>query len=112
MVPSVPGFPPWQIGSLTFIISPRVLVRPAHELLVDPRQQPDRRVRHGVSDSLRLRLVYGIVSSFFKVEALSTLESFDVSLGIRRNEILQVEQRELLERGREGTAVQGQLLGG
>jgi hypothetical protein len=38
----------------TFIVRPRIFVRPVHEFLVNPREETHRRVGEGVAEGLRL----------------------------------------------------------
>ncbi len=52
----------------TFVVRPRIRVRPIHELLIDPRKQADRRVRERVPERLRLRRLLGEVPPPLRAE--------------------------------------------
>jgi hypothetical protein len=41
------------VAGITFVIGPRVAVRPLHKLLVDPSEEADRAVGEAVAERLR-----------------------------------------------------------
>ena len=84
----------------TLVVRPLVLVR---DLLVDPREQTNRRIGKGVSERLRLSTLYGSIPASLGLERLSACEPFFLGLGIGRQKVDEVELGERPERRWEGS---------
>lgn len=61
-------------GGCTFIVSPRILVRPVHELLVYPSKEADGRIRQVVPERLWLRVLLQSVARALLVELRRLLQ--------------------------------------
>ena len=94
--PSLPG----GGAARTFVVRVRIVVRPGHELLVDPREEADGRVREGVAERLRLRRLLRGVPLALPPEPRHAREPSPLGGGVGREEVLQPETRELRDRGR------------
>jgi hypothetical protein len=87
----------------TFVIVPRIIVRPIDEFFIDPRQQSDRRICETVAQCLGLRRLLARVPSAFIYEPGTSLEPCLFCSSICCEHVLQVKSRRA--RKRRGSTV-------
>ncbi len=80
-------------GPRTFVVAPRVRVRPQHELLVHPREQADGGVRERVPERLRLRRLLGDVPAAGLEVPLAARQAFLLRGRVGEHEVREQEER-------------------
>ena len=96
-----PTMPVWKReGVRTLVVRVRIRVGPGDELLIDPREEADGRVRERVAERLWLRRLLHGVPLALGLEPSRTRNPGALGGGVGREQVLQPESRELRERGR------------
>jgi hypothetical protein len=93
---------------LTFVVIPWISIRPADELLVNPREQPHWRVREAVPKRLWLRGLLGYISMTVLEIVLSPFEAFFLRLRVAEEEMGQQDEGSF-DRMRRNSSINSQV---
>lgn len=94
--------------NITFVVIPWIIISPADELLIDPREQPHWRVREAVPKRLWLRGLLGYISMAILQIILSSFEAFFLRFRVAEEEMGQQEEGSF-DRMRRNSSINSQM---
>jgi hypothetical protein len=95
-------------GNITLVVIPWISISPADEFLVDPREQPHRRVREAVPKRLWLRGLLGYISMAALEVVLSSFEAFFLRFRVAEEDMGQQDEGSF-DRMRRNSSINSQV---